>query len=315
MAGFESPLVLAFLACVPALYAMYRAVLSRRRRAAIQFSSISYLKSAMRKGGRTREASLFYASVAAIALMIVGFAGPHIPLEQAEEGVNVVLVIDISGSMAATDYPPSRLEAAKRAAGTLVGSLEPNDNVGIVTFESGATTAAYLSPYKDRVGTKLGAIRVSEGRTAIGDGLSLGIDMATSVPNKKKVVILLSDGVSNSGVITPAEAIAFAASSSIQVHTVGMGSEGRVVLGYDAFGRPQYAELDEATLRAIASQTGGSYFKSVSAETLEAIYRGIGDEIEREEQETDIREWFFAAALAALAAQLYMRYGRGRIIQ
>ena len=315
MAGFESAHILLALACVPALYVLYRRVLARRKKAAIEFSSISYLKSAIGTPKRGRDSALFYLTMAAIALMIVGFAGPHIQLEQSKEGVNVILVIDTSGSMAATDYAPNRLEAAKGAAATLVESLHDKDNVGIVTFESGATTAAYLSPYKDKVAAKLSSIRVSDGRTAIGDGLSLGIDMATSVPNKKKVVILLSDGVNNSGVISPSEAIAFASSNSIQVHTVGMGSVGRVVLGYDVFGQPQYAELDEATLRAIATQTGGKYFKSVSIETLDSIYRDIGDEIEREEEETDIREWFFAAALGAFAAQIYARYGRGRVIQ
>ncbi len=315
MAGFESAYILVFLACVPALYVMYRRVLAHKKRAAMQFSSLSYLKSAIGTPRRGRDSAMFYLTMGTIALMIVGFAGPHIPLEQTHEGVNVILVIDTSGSMKATDYEPNRLEAAKRAAGILVSSLKDNDGVGIVTFESGATTAAYLSPYKDRVSSKLASIRASDGRTAIGDGLSLGVDMAASVPNKKRVIILLSDGVNNAGVISPPEAIAFASIHDIQVNTIGMGSEGQVILGYDAFGRPQYAELDEATLRTIATQTGGTYFKSVNTETLDSIYRNIGDELEREEQETDIREWFFAAALGLVAVQLYVRYGRGRIIQ
>lgn len=315
MAGFESAYLLAFLVCMPALYVLYRRVLARKKRAAMQFSSLSYIKSAIGTKGRGRDSIMFYLTMGAIALMIVGFAGPHIPLEQTQEGVNVILVIDTSGSMRATDYTPNRLEAAKSAAQTLLSSLKDNDGVGIVTFENGATTAAYLSPYKDRVSSKLDAIRISDGRTAIGDGLSLGVDMATSIPNKKKVIILLSDGVNNAGVISPSEAIAFASLNDIQVHTIGMGSEQQVVFGYDVFGRPQYAELDEATLRAIAVQTGGEYFKSVNTETLDSIYRDIGDELEREEQETDIREWFFAFALALIAVQLYVRYGRGRIIQ
>lgn len=315
MAGFESAYLLVLLACIPALYVLYRRVLSRKKRAAMQFSSLSYVKSAIGSKKRGRESALFYLAMATVGLMIVAFAGPHIPLEQTQEGVNVILVIDTSGSMRATDYEPNRLEAAKRAAQILISSLKENDDVGIVTFESGATTAAYLSPYKDRVSSKLSSIRISDGNTAIGDGLSLGVDMAVSIPNKKKVIILLSDGVNNAGVISPPEAIAFASINDIQVHAIGMGSEGQVILGYDLFGRPQYAELDEATLRAIAAQTGGTYFKSVNSETLDSIYQTISDDIEREEEETDIREWFFAAALALVGAQLYLRYGRGRIIQ
>ena len=314
-AGFENPAVLLGLLCVPALYALYRRVLSGRRAAAMSFSSLSLVRSAL--GGRSsrRGGALFALSLGAASLLVVGLAGPHLPLEQSREGVNVVLVIDVSGSMQVSDYPPSRLEAAKASARILLDSLEPRDHAGIVTFESGATTAAFLSPHKDRVADLLAGIAPREGQTAIGDGLSLGVEMATSIPNKKKVVILLSDGVSNAGVISPAEAVAFARANSIQVHAVGLGSDGDAVLGYDVFGRPQYAELDEETLQAIATQTGGRYFKSVDARTLNEIYAEIGGEIEREVEETDVSRWLFAAALAVFGVQMYARYGRGRVIQ
>ena len=316
MAGFENELILLSLLAVPAIFYLYNKVLTKKKKAAIQFSNLSYIKSAMGDKKRTRRDSLlFYLSIGVVVLIIVGFADPHIPLEQTKEGVNVVLVIDVSGSMMAEDYPPNRLEAAKSSAEILLNSLQPKDNAGIVTFETGATTAAYLSPYKDRVVDKLRDILPRDGRTAIGDGLSLGIDMAMSVPNKQKVVILLSDGVNNSGVISPGEAIAFAKSNDIQVYTIGLGSEDRVVLGYDFFGRPQYAELDESTLRAIAENTGGKYFKSIDSETLEGIYQNISQDIKREQEETSIKDWFFAAALGLLFGQLYWRYGKGRIIQ
>ena len=87
-------------------------------------------------------------SLVIIALMIIGFADPHIPLEQSKEGVNVVFVIDNSGSMLATDYTPNRLEAAKSSAAILLDSLKEKDHAGIVIFENGATTAAYLSRLK-----------------------------------------------------------------------------------------------------------------------------------------------------------------------
>jgi len=116
-------------------------------------------------------------------------------------------------------------------------------------------------------------------------------------------------------VITPDEAIQFANLNNIQVYTIGMGSEGKVILGYDWFGNPQYAELDEATLQSIATQTGGEYFKSVDGQTLDDIYSNISEEIEREQEETNIKEWFFISALSVLIIQLYLRYGKGRIIQ
>ncbi|MFP4111493.1 MAG: VWA domain-containing protein [Candidatus Woesearchaeota archaeon] len=317
MAGFNNPWVLVLLLIVPILYYLYRMMLSKKKQQAMKFSHIGFVKSALGdKKKLSRTNMLFYLSLLAIALMIVGFSDPHIPLEQEKEGVNVILVIDISGSMQATDYDPTRLEAAKESAEIVLKSLKPNDHAGIVVFESGATTAAYLSPFKNKVISKLESIATREGRTAVGDEISLGVDMATSIPNKKKVIILLSDGVNNAGVISPEEAIAFAKASKIQTYTIGMGSEEPVVLGYDWFGNPQYAELDEATLKLIAEQTGGKYFKSVDTKTLDDIYKNISEDIEREEEETPIGKWFFGAALIVLFIQIYLRYSsKHRILQ
>ena len=316
MAGFDSELVLIALIVIPGLYFLYYKVSIKKKKEAIKFSNLAFLKSAIGDKKKSRRDSwLFFLALAAIGMMIIGFANPHIPLEQSKEGVNVVLVIDVSGSMQATDYSPNRLEAAKNSAQILLESLQPKDHAGIVTFETGATTAAYLSPYKDKVIQKLSSITPKEGNTAIGDGLSLGIDMATSIPNKKKVVILLSDGVNNAGVISPSEAVEFAKSNDIQVYTIGLGSEQKVLLGYDFFGRAQYAELDEDTLKAIAQQTGGKYFKSVDKQTLDEIYKNISKDIKREKEETNIKDWLFAIALGIFFLQLYLRYGRGRIIQ
>lgn len=315
MAGFSSSWVLIFLAFIPILYYFYKKIIQKKKKDAIKFSNIGFIKSALGdKKKSKRNELMFYLSLLVLVFMIIGFSNPHIPLKQTKEGVNVVLVLDDSGSMQADDYKPTRLEAAKSSAEILLKSLKEKDHTGIVIFESGATTAAYLSPYKDKVIEKLKDIQQKEGKTAIGDGLSLGIDMATSIPNKKKVVILLSDGVNNAGVISPQEAIEFAKTNNIQVYTIGLGSEGKVVLDYDWFGNPQYAELDEAILQAIAEQTGGKYFKSVDDKTLDEIYKNISHDIKREKEETNIKDWFFLAALIIFLIYLYLRYGR-RIIQ
>lgn len=316
LAGFDSQIVLIALLVIPGLYFLYHKIISKKKKEAIKFSNLEFIKSAVENKGKSRrDLWLFYLSLATIGMMIIGFANPHLPLEQSKEGVNVVLVIDVSGSMQATDYKPDRLEAAKNSAKILVESLPPKDNAGIVIFGTGATTAAYLTPNKDKVIEKLSNIAPTNGETAIGDGLSLGIDMATSIQNKKKIVILLSDGVSNAGVIPTSEAVSFAKSNHIQVYTIGLGSEGKTVLGYDFFGRPQYAELDEDTLRAIAEQTGGKYFRSVDIKTLDEIYQNISTDIKREKEETNIKDWFFVFALGIFFLQIYLRYGRGRIIQ
>ncbi|MFC1741959.1 VWA domain-containing protein [Nanoarchaeota archaeon] len=315
MAGFYHPKLLFFLIVVPLLYVLYRIAMHKKKQAAMKFSRVALVKKAMGGKKNWRVHALFWMSVAAVAFIIVGFADPHIPLKQTKEGVNVVLVIDNSGSMQATDYAPNRLEAAKESAEILVEGLHEQDHIGIVLFENGATTAAYLSPFKKRVRDKLRAVRQRDGKTALGDGLSLAVDMADSIPNKKKVVILLSDGVSNAGVVSPQEAAVFAKTSKIQVYTVGMGSTDPVVLGHDWFGNPQYAELDESTLQQVAGLTGGKYFKSVDKKTLDKVYKDISDDINREKEETSIGKWFFLAALIVLLVEMYIRYGGKRILQ
>jgi Ca-activated chloride channel family protein len=301
---------------VPLIFYFYYSAKQKKKKEAIKFSHLAIVKKAMGDRKRIiRTELLFYLTLSSLVLLLIGLADPHIPLKQTKEGVNVVLVIDDSGSMQAEDYKPNRLEAAKKSAEILVKSLKSKDHIGIVLFESGATTAAYLTPFKDKALEKLRSIAPKEGKTAIGDGLSLAVDMATSIPNKKKVVILLSDGVNNAGVISPAEAVKFAKANKIQVYTIGMGSEGQVVLGYDWFGNPQYAELDEETLMAIAKETGGKYFRSVNEKTLDEIYQGISKEIKREKEPTSIKNWFIIATIILLLAHLYIRYGRYRIIQ
>ncbi len=313
---FYNPMMLFLLLILPVIYYFYEMYDKKKKKQAIRFSNIALIKKAISRQKRfSRAKVLFYLSLLALAFIITALADPHIPLEQTKEGVNVVLVLDDSGSMQANDYKPTRLEAAKRSAEILVKSLDPKDHVGIVIFETGATTAAYLTPYKEKAIEKLRSIKPKDGKTAIGDGLSLAVDMATSIPNKKKVIILLSDGVNNAGVISPGEAVEFAKLNKIQVYTIGMGSSGKVVLGYDWFGNPQYAELDESTLKAIAAATGGKYFKSVNDKTLDEVYKNISEDIEREKEPTSIKDWFILLAIITLLVELYLRYGGKRIIQ
>lgn len=316
MPGFYNPVWLLGLILIPVIAVVYLWITKRKKMQAIQFSRLAFVKSVLGDAKKSKRTHLLFAiALVALALLITGLADPHIPLEQTREGVNVVLVLDNSGSMQADDYKPSRIEAAKSAADILIRSLDPKDYSGIVVFESGATTAAYLSPDKERVRDKLSSITPRTGNTALGDGLALAIDMARSIPNKKNVVILLSDGVNNAGVISPEEAVGFANAAGIQVFTIGMGSAQPVILAYDWMGNPQYAQLDEATLQSIAAKTGGKYFKSVDERTLKEVYASLNQQIVRQKEEISIKDWFLAGALVLLCVELYLRYGRGRIIQ
>jgi Ca-activated chloride channel family protein len=228
--SFANSWVLLFLLIIPLLIYFYKLYWKKRKEAALKFSALSIVKSATNKNRRgvwIRAHLPFLILTIIIALIVVGLADPMIPLKSAKEGVNVVLAIDDSGSMQAADYQPTRLESAKDAAEILIRSLKPKDNVGIVIFESGATTACYLTPFKDKAIRKLKGIEQKTGRTAIGDGLSLAIDMATSIPNKKKVVILLSDGVNNAGVVSPQEAARkrlFSSQGQVKCRSIPLGS-------------------------------------------------------------------------------------------
>ncbi|MCB9362558.1 VWA domain-containing protein [Candidatus Woesearchaeota archaeon] len=313
---FLHPHFLYALLLLPILLLGYVLFLKKRRESALAFSKVGLLKKAAeKKRFSVRKHITFVLLFVIVMSLVLALADPHLPLEQEKEGVNVVLALDVSGSMQATDYKPNRIESAKVSAKTLIEQLEPMDHVGIVVFETGATTASYLTQMKDRVIDKLSSITAKDGRTAIGDGLALAIDMVTSIPNKKKLVILLSDGVHNSGVISVGEAIQFARDNEIQVYTIGMGSDAPTVIGYDFFGRPQYAELDESTLKQIAKETGGDYYRAVDDKTLQDIYEGLSEKIEREKEPTSIKDWFIGLALILLIIELYLRYGKLRILQ
>ncbi|MBP2145742.1 Ca-activated chloride channel family protein [Methanofollis sp. W23] len=315
MAGFSHPLWLLALLGLPALYLLYLRAEKTRKREALLFSGVSTAKEAIADTKPSRRPRiLFLLTLLAIALLITGLAAPHLPLEGMHEGVSVVLAIDTSGSMAATDYPPDRLSSAKSAAEKLLDGLEREDYAGVVTFENGAMSAAYLSPDHDRVVGKLRAIKLKDGPTALGDGLALAVDMADAIPNRKKIVVLLSDGMNNAGIISPTQAAGFAVERGVQVYTVGLGSSGPVALGTAEDGSTHYARLDEKTLREVASTTGGIYFRSVDGDTLQEIYAALPDEIEREPEETDVAWAFFFTAILVLLAECWLRYGRGRIL-
>ena len=306
--------VLIGLLLLPGFYYLYRHYTKTKKTDSLKFSNLQLIKKSVKTGFQYRKHLPFILIVCAVGLIIIGLADPRLPLENAHEGVNVVLVLDGSGSMRADDYQPTRLEAAKRAATTLIDSLEPNDHAGVVLFESGATTVSYLTPFKTKTLDDINAIRQRDGATAIGDGLVLGVDMANSIPNKKKVVILLSDGDHNAGVVTPDQAVEYAKQKKIQIHTIGMGSEEPVFLGTNIYGNPFFAELNEEELIHIASSANGKYYKSVDETSLNDIFSQISDEIEREEEQVSIKDWMFISSGILLAANIYIIYGKYKIV-
>ena len=311
---FEFLYALFLLLIIPGLYVLYSKYNSGKKESILKFSSLKIIKKSISGKTFLRKHLPFVLMMAILAMAIVGLANPQIPTLSVEKGINLSIVLDGSESMAASDYTPTRLDAAKQAINQLVTKIGPQDNVGIVLFESGATTISYLTPDKEKTIDAVLSIQQSQGATAIGDGLALGIDMASSIPDKKGVIILLSDGVHNSGVVTPQEAIEYAKRSGIQIHTIGLGSIEPVYLRDDVYGEPQYAELDENTLIEISNETQGNYFKSLDEQTLNEIFVTLSNNLEYEMEYSTIREWFIAAAIGLLLIDAYIIYGRYRIV-
>ena len=311
---FEYQYALFFLFIIPGLYFFYSKYNSEKKKSILKFSSLKIVKKSILGKNFFRKHLPFVLMMGILGLIIVGLANPQIPTLSVEKGINLGIVLDGSESMAAADYKPTRLDAAKGAISELVKKIGPQNNVGVVLFESGAITISYLTPDKEKTINGISSIQQSQGATAIGDGLSLGIDMASSIPDKKGIVILLSDGVHNSGLITPEEATEYAKINHIQIHTIGLGSIEPVYLRDDIYGEPQFAELDEDTLVAIAQNTGGKYYKSLDEQTLNEIFVTLSSNLQYEMEYSTISEWFIAAAMGLLLIDAYVIYGRYRIV-
>ena len=310
--GFINALLLFLL--IPVLIFVYYKYNSNKKESILKFSSLKVIKKTDARKNLIRKHSPFVLVVIVLSLIIIALSNPQIVSIGVEKGINLGIVLDGSESMAASDYKPTRLEAAKNAVTTLVEQINEKNNVGIVLFETGAGTISYLTPIKEKTLNSISSINQGNGATAIGDGLSLGIDMVSSILDKKRVIILLSDGIQNSGLVTPEQAIQYAIKNNVQIHTVGIGSEKPVYLRDDIYGEPQYAELDESTLRNIANSTGGNYFKSLDEKTLNEIILDLSSNMEYETELSTIRDWFIGSAIVVLILDIYIIYGRYRIV-
>ena len=231
----------------------------------------------------------FALRIIVLALLIVALARPQGVEENARtntEGIDIVLAIDVSGSMLARDFKPDRITAAKEVAGDFIAD-RTGDRLGLVVFAGEAFTQSPLTTDQGTLQTLLGRIRsgLIEDGTAIGNGLATAINRLRESEAKSKVIILLTDGVNNRGEIAPLTAAEIAKAQGIRVYTIGVGTQGMAPYpAVDMFGNrtfvQQQVEIDEKTLREMAAHTGGSYFRATDKAKLKAIY----DEINRLEK-------------------------------
>jgi Ca-activated chloride channel family protein len=288
--------------------------LQRRRRAyAVRFTNLALLASVVPRRPGVRRHLPPAVFLLGLAGLLFGAAGPVLNLEVATSHADVALVIDVSGSMAAGDVQPTRLDAARAAARDLIGQLPWNSRVALISFSDKASVVSPLTNNKQQVTTALDGLRPGGG-TAIGDGLELALqqlqpDTAVASGSRKTAatIVLLTDGSSNTG-IDPATAAAQAKADGIPVDTIGIGQRG----GRTFVGHQQVDGVDEATLQAIAQETGGKYFYAGAADQLRQIYSSLGSQVGWEFLRLDITIPVLLLALATLiaGALLSMRWFR-----
>lgn len=259
--------------------------------------------------------------IAALAAIIIALARPvevNHEEETTTEGIDIVIAMDISGSMLARDFTPDRLSAAKQLATEFVAE-RTGDRISVVAFAGEAFTQCPLTSDQASVGTMLSRLRsgVVEDGTAIGNGLATAINRLRESGAKSKVVILLTDGVNNRGQISPIMAADIAQDLGIKVYTIGVGSRDKAPMpAYDPFGNMTYVmadvEIDEALLREIAAKTNGQYFRASDNKALKEIYAQI-NELEKSKVEithyTSYNELYMGwllLALILLAAEFLM---------
>lgn len=240
---------------------------------------------------------LFFFRLLALSAIIVALARPQTEdistRTKTTKGIDIVMAIDVSSSMLARDLKPNRLSALKDVAADFIKE-RPNDRIGLVVYAGEGYTKTPITTDKSIVLNALSEITYGqlEDGTAIGMGLATSVNRLKESTAKSKIIILLTDGVNNSGFIEPQTAADLAIEFGIKTYTIGLGTNGNALspVSYNADGSFRYGmrqvEIDEALLKEIAKATGGRYFRATDNESLEEIY----DEINKLEK-TEVEEF------------------------
>jgi Ca-activated chloride channel family protein len=321
MITLAHPQLLWLLLALPAI-----AFLRSRRgpRAAIRYASVATARDVARTSRSRLGRLLPYLRLPALALLIVALAGPrvvHASTKVESSGVDMMLALDVSGSMQALDLQldgerADRLSVVKSVVSKFIAA-RPNDRMGIVAFAGQPFLVSPLTLDHDWLEKSLSRVTIGTGEdgTAIGSALAASVNRLRQSDAKSKIVVLLTDGMNNAGSIPPALAAKAAAALGIKVYTIAVGAEGRAPIPVvDEAGRRRVVmgqvEVDEATLRGIADATGGAFFRATDTESLVAIYQRI-DALEKTVRTTNKFErheerfaWLAFPGLALLLAEI-----------
>ncbi len=338
---FLWPQMLWLLVLAPLAAGVYVLLLRRKKKAALRYASLSLIKDALNAGQRLRRHVPPLLFLIALTLMLVAIARPAAVVTLPSQHETVILSMDVSGSMRATDVAPNRLAAAQEAARAFVADLPRTTRLGVVSFA--ATAAVVQSPTHSREDIVAAIERFTLQRgTAVGSGILVALKMvfpdvefdlrsANPRPNVSRsapldssrapdkaapkpvapgsyaaaVIILLTDGQTTTGP-DPIEAARMAADRGVRVYTVGIGTTSGEIIGSE--GWSMRVRLDEESLKTIANLTQAEYFYAGTAADLRKIYQHLNTRIFLEEKETEITALFAAAAaiIAFVSALLSM---------
>lgn len=279
MIEFSHPWVLALLLIVP-LLAWYFMNQGRKKEGTVKYPALSFMVPSMIRRGTRFNFSFKLARLVIIFLTIISLAGPRFvdKLEVTSvEVIDIMMVIDISSSMLADDFPPNRLEAVKKTAREFI-SNRINDRIGLVVFAGETFLQCPLTVDKGVLLDLLSEVQIVDREydgTAIGMVIANAVNRLRDSDAKSKVMILLSDGSNNTGELDPITASELAAQFDIRIYTIGAGTNQSVTYipnrGYIQ------NEIDEETLKTIARTTGGKYFRATDLASLEDVYQQIND--------------------------------------
>lgn len=319
---FENPNVLWFLLLLVPMVGYY-VFRTWQGRAAVQISSIRGVESASKTPSYYLRHIPFVLRLCVVSLIVVAMARPQSSEDRTNvnaEGIDIVMALDISSSMLARDFQPDRLVAAKDISSKFI--LErPTDRIGLVVFAGEAFTQSPITTDHVSLVNLLNQIQsgmIQDG-TAIGNGLATAVNRLKESDAPSKVIVLLTDGVNNSGQIDPTSAADIAAEFGIRVYTIGVGTEGVAPYpAYDAWGNIVFqnakVEIDEAILRGISEKTGGKYFRATDNTKLTEIYSEINKlekakvEVENFTKFSEVFHPFLLLALGLLILELICRY-------
>ncbi len=312
---FESPGLLLGLLLVPIALAVYLLVQRRRSRYVVRFTNVDLLTNLVprRPGVRRHIPAALY--LAAIAALSVALARPVMTVEVPREEATVMLTMDVSRSMEATDVSPSRLAAAQDAASTFVESLPETFQVGLVTFSSNARVAVAPTHDRTEILEAIADLR-TDGGTALGDAIALSVDATADARTTSATVddgldgqaaapeatpeptpapsddptedavpvtatVLLSDGANSMGTVEPLDAAEEAAAAGMPIYTIALGTPEGTVEVQDQLGQLQRLQVppDTETLTAVAELTGGRFYEAPTADDLAEIYEQLGSKV------------------------------------